>query len=191
MAAANRSLQQQVKDLQSQLHKAAGLQAEALGMRQRTSQLEQQNSDLQQQLQSAARAWADKHKQHKEALAKAQAGSSETAAENRRLLGMLRDAEQVHAMHVPACVMPMSVNQHAEAGNPLHALSWARHDMLHAWHMMDKWQSCWPCRACWVGPTSINIMPVSCACLACTSPHMVMSGNMSSWRVMSWQSPSP
>lgn len=97
MAASNRQLQAQIQELQGQLQKAAALQADLLSARQHNAQLEQQNTDLQQQLQGAARAWGDKHRQHKEALSKAQAVGSEAVAENRRLLELLKHSEQVTA----------------------------------------------------------------------------------------------
>ena len=81
MAAANRHLQQQVKELQAQLAKASALQAEAVAIRQRNSQLEQQ---------------------HKDALTKAQAAGNEATAESRRLLGLLKDAEQVQITSCPS-----------------------------------------------------------------------------------------
>ena len=95
MAAANRQLQQQVGELGAQLQAASALQAEAATMRQRNSQLEQQNTDLQAQLQAAARAWGDKHRQHKESLARVQAAAAEALAENKRVSGLLKEAEQV------------------------------------------------------------------------------------------------
>ena len=95
MASSNRHLQQQVKDLQAQLQTAIGMQSEATVIRQRNLQLEQQNTDLQQQLQAAARAWADKHRQHKETLSKAQASGAEALAENKQLHALLKGAQQV------------------------------------------------------------------------------------------------
>ena len=121
MAASNRQLQQQVKTLQVQLQKADTLQAEALAVRQSHAQLQQQNTDLQQQLQSAARAWADKHRQHKDILSKLQAGVSETTAENRRLSALLKEAGQVCA--------PESAHEGA-AGNALCCLTSIMHEHL-------------------------------------------------------------
>ena len=75
MAAANRQLQQHVETLQTQLQRTLSLQSEVTTLKQSSSQLQMQNTELQQQLQAAARAWADKHRQHKENMTKLQVPS--------------------------------------------------------------------------------------------------------------------